>query len=55
MVCATISLAYPKDHIFALRPTYILHVVMMSPIQNLLQYSLTSHSCVTFVTMSYDL
>jgi len=28
MVYATTFLAYPKDHMFALRPTCILHVVL---------------------------
>ena len=29
MVCATTSLAYPEDHVPALRLTCVLHVVMM--------------------------
>ena len=30
MVHATTSLAYPKDHMFALKPTCILYIVIMS-------------------------
>ena len=30
MVYATTFLAYPKDYVFALRLTYIPHIVMMS-------------------------
>ena len=55
MVHATTSLAYPKNYVFVLRPTCVLHIVIMSSIQNLLQYSLTSCGCVTSVTMSCDL
>ena len=55
MAHATTSLAYPKDHIFALRPTYVLCIVMTSSIQNLLHCSLALHEHVTSVTVSCDL
>ena len=56
IVYATTSLAYPKDHVFALRPTCILHVVIMSSIQNLLYCSLISYEHVTSsVMVSCDL
>ena len=55
MAHATTSLAYPKDHVFALRLTYVLHIVMMSSIQNLLLCSLALYEHVTSVTMSCDL
>jgi len=55
MVHATTSLAYPKDYVFVLRPTYVLYVVMMLSIQNLLHYSLTLHEYMTFVTVLCDM
>ena len=55
MAHATTSLAYPKDHVFILRPTCRLHVFIMLFIQNLLSCSLTSCEHVTSVTMSCDL
>ena len=29
MVYATTFLAYPKDYVFALRPTYVLHIIII--------------------------
>ena len=55
MVHATTSLAYPKDYVFALRPIYIPHVIIMSSFQNLLYCSLISHDHVTSVTVLCDL
>ena len=55
MAHATTSLAYSKDHMFALRPTYVLYVVIISSIQNLLHCSLTSCEHMTSVTMLCDL
>ena len=40
MVCATTSLVYPKDHVFASRPIYVRHVVITLFFQNLLYPSL---------------
>ena len=43
MVCATTSLAYPKDHVVASRPTYIKHVTITSFFQDLPCSSLWPH------------
>ena len=51
MVHATTSLAYPKDHMFALRLTCILYIVIMLSIQNLLHPSLVT---LWLVTMLFD-
>jgi len=48
-------LAYPKDHVFALRPTCILHIIMTLFTQNLLCCSIMSCDHVTYVTLSCDL
>jgi len=53
MVYATTFLAYSKDHAFALRPTYVPHIIITSFFQNLLHCSLISHEHVTSVTMSH--
>ena len=55
MVHATTFLAYPKDHVFALRPTYILYVVITLFFQNLLYCFLILHEYMTSVTVSCDL
>jgi len=40
MVCATTSIAYPKGHVFASRPTCVRYVVMTLSFQNFLHSSL---------------
>ena len=52
MVHATTFLTYPKNYVFALRPTYILYIVMILSFQNILHCSLISHEHVTSVTVS---
>ena len=55
MVHATTFLAYPKDYVFVLKPTCVLHVVIISSFQNLLHCFLISHEHVTYVTVTCDL
>ena len=55
MVCAITFLAYPKDHMFVLKLTYVLHVIMILSFQNLLYCSLISYEHVISVTASCDL
>ena len=55
MVCAITFLAYPKDHVFALKLIYVLHVIMISSFQNLLYCSLISCEHVISVTASCNL
>ena len=55
MAYTTTFLAYSKDYVFALRPIYILYIVVMLSTQNLLHCFLVSHKCVTSVTVSCDL
>ena len=53
MVHATTFLAYFQDYVFALRPTYILYVVMTSSFWNFLYCSLISHKHASSVTVSH--
>ena len=55
MVHATTFLAYPKDYVFVLKPTCVLHVVIILSFQNLLHCFLILHEHVTYVTVTCDL
>ena len=54
MVHATTFLAYPKDYVFVLKPTCVLHVVIILSFQNLLHCFLILHEHVTYVTVTCD-